>query len=158
MKVSKEELKLTERIFSLRTSLSLLGHGYYPFHEEAKQLIRDRIKELMSLRIPDNNQTENPTGQPTRVVHCKKEKYDVYIGRPSKWGNPFTHIVNRHTQADIIVGSRQEAIDRYREWIGKQPELLASLHELKGKTLGCWCKPASCHGDVLIELIQQHCK
>lgn len=28
----------------------------------------------------------------TKVVHCKKEPYDVYIGRPSKWGNPFTHI------------------------------------------------------------------
>jgi hypothetical protein len=25
----------------------------------------------------------------TKVVHCKKEKYDIYIGRPSKWGNPF---------------------------------------------------------------------
>jgi len=27
-----------------------------------------------------------------RVVHCKREPYDVYIGRGSKWGNPFTHI------------------------------------------------------------------
>ena len=40
----------------------------------------------------------------------------------------------------------------YREWIMQQTDLLADLHELKGKTLGCWCKPRWCHGDVLAEL------
>ena len=31
------------------------------------------------------------------------------------------------------------------------------LHELEGKTLGCWCKPEKCHGDILIKLwIQQN--
>lgn len=89
----------------------------------------------------------------TRVVHCKKTAYDVYIGRPSKWGNPFSH--KPGTQAQFVVGSRDEAIAAYREWILNQPELLAALPELKGKTLGCWCKPQSCHGDVLAELADQ---
>lgn len=89
----------------------------------------------------------------TRVVHCKKEPYDIYIGRPSKWGNPFTHIKDKHTKAEFIVDTREEAIERYREWILNQPELLSSLNELDGKTLGCWCKPKDCHGDVLIELL-----
>lgn len=90
-----------------------------------------------------------------KVVHCKKEEFDVYIGRPSKWGNPFTHIADRRTMAEFIVSSREEAISKYREWILTQPDLLNDLHELKDKTLGCWCKPKSCHGDVLLELIEE---
>ena len=89
----------------------------------------------------------------TRVVHCKKAAYDVYIGRPSKWGNPFSH--KQGTQAQFVVASRDAAIAAYREWILHQPELLAALPELKGQTLGCWCKPQSCHGDVLAALANQ---
>lgn len=81
----------------------------------------------------------------TTVVHCKKAAYDVYIGRPSKWGNPFP--VDQEN-------SRAEVIERYRAWVQRQPALMASLHELKGKRLGCWCKPAACHGDVLRELVE----
>lgn len=86
----------------------------------------------------------------TRVVHCKKETYDTYIGRPSKWGNPFSH--KKGTMAEFLVESRDEAVKMYRKWILGQPDLLADLAELKGKTLGCWCKPKSCHGDILAEL------
>jgi Domain of unknown function (DUF4326) len=85
-----------------------------------------------------------------KVVHCKKEKYDVYIGRGSKWGNPFSHKLG--TQALYVVESRETAIKCYEEWLLKQPHLIASLHELKGKTLGCWCTPLACHGDVLLKL------
>ena len=87
----------------------------------------------------------------TKVVHCKKEEYDIYIGRPSKWGNIFSHKPN--TLAEIKVASREEAIEKYREWIKTQPELLASLEELRGKRLGCFCRPKTCHGDVLLELL-----
>lgn len=93
-----------------------------------------------------------------KVVHCKKEKFDVLIGRPSKWGNPFTDIRDKKTMAEFVVGTREEAISKYREWILTQPKLMADLHELKGKTLGCWCAPKSCHGDVLIELVNEYCK
>lgn len=78
-----------------------------------------------------------------RVVHCKKDKFDVYIGRPSKWGNPF--IIGKD-------GSREDVIKKYREWILNQYDLLKDLQELKGKILGCFCAPQACHGDVLIEL------
>jgi len=91
-----------------------------------------------------------------RVVHCKVEPYDIYIGRPSKWGNPFTHIAGKATKAKYIVDSREEAIEKYREWISAQTNLLSSLHELEGKTLGCWCAPNNCHGDILIELINKN--
>lgn len=93
------------------------------------------------------------------VVHCKKAPYDVYIGRPSKWGNPFTHRQDGKTLAKHIVGSRDEAVEAYREWItnGEGKYLMNDLHELKNKVLGCWCKPQSCHGDVLSELVTKHC-
>lgn len=91
----------------------------------------------------------------TRVVNKYKESYDVYIGRGSKWGNPFTHIADKKTKADFIVASRDEAIESYRDWILNQPQLLKGLHELKGKTLGCFCKPKRCHGDVLVELVNE---
>ncbi len=83
----------------------------------------------------------------TRVVHCKKEPFDIYIGRPSKWGNPFR--IGKD-------GSREDVIRKYRDWILVNSNLMAQLPlELKGKTLGCWCKPNACHGDVLAELADE---
>src|SRR5690554_2738296 len=70
-------------------------------------------------------------------------RYDVYIGRGSKWGNPF--IIGKH-------GSREEVIELYRQYVLGNPELRNSIPELKGKVLGCFCKPAPCHGDILAKL------
>lgn len=91
-----------------------------------------------------------------KVVHCKKEPYDIYVGRPSKWGNPFTHL-HDFTQAKFKVNTREDAIESYHIWIteGDGKHLLDDLHELEGKVLGCWCKPKACHGDVLIDLIEK---
>jgi len=77
------------------------------------------------------------------VVHCKKAKYDVYIGRPSKWGNPYT--IGRD-------GTRAEVIALYRQHLRNSPELLLALPELNGKTLGSWCHPKACHDDVLVAM------
>lgn len=79
----------------------------------------------------------------TTVVHCQKDKYDVYIGRPSEFGNPF--VIGQD-------GNRKEVIEQYREWLLTKPSLLAKIKSLKGKKLGCWCSPDACHGDVLAEL------
>ena len=79
----------------------------------------------------------------TTVVNKRRAAYDVYIGRPSIWGNPFRIGAN---------STREEVIAKYRTWIMNQPDLLARLPELRGKRLGCFCKPAACHGDVLAEL------
>jgi len=96
--------------------------------------------------------TDHITGKPKRrassttVVHCKKARYDILIGRPSKWGNPFK--IGRD-------GSRKEVIRKYRKWLLKQPKLLAELPKLRGKVLACWCKPLACHGDVLAEMADE---
>lgn len=81
-----------------------------------------------------------------KVVNLRKEKYDVYIGRGSKWGNPF--LVGKD-------GIREEVIEKYKQYILNKPDLLDSLGELTGKVLGCFCKPRACHGDVLLELLQE---
>jgi uncharacterized protein DUF4326 len=77
------------------------------------------------------------------VVHCKREAYDIYIGRPGKWGNPF--VIGKD-------GTREQVIAKCRQWLLSQTSLMAALPELKGKVLGCWCAPNACHGDVLAEL------
>jgi Domain of unknown function (DUF4326) len=88
----------------------------------------------------------------TTVVNCKHDAYDVYIGRPSKWGNPYK--IGQANPVDIKLGrlDRAGVLRHYETWIRSQPDLLAALPELKGRILGCWCKPAPCHGDVLARL------
>lgn len=79
----------------------------------------------------------------TQVVNKRRHKptsADVYIGRPSKWGNPF--VIGPD-------GDRASVIRKYEAWLQEQPKLIAALPELRGKTLVCWCKPHACHGDVL---------
>lgn len=92
---------------------------------------------------------------PTRIVNLNKEPYDIYIGRGSKWGCPYTIIKDRPTLAKEIVNSKEEALSKYKEYVLNSPELMESLDELDGKVLGCFCKPELCHGDVLLELIAQ---
>ena len=90
-----------------------------------------------------------------KVVHCKVEDYDVYIGRSRGtrgfWGNPFSH--KEGAQAKFKVATREAAISSYKSWLWQEIKAeritLEQLAALDGKTLGCWCKPKSCHGDVL---------
>lgn len=84
------------------------------------------------------------------VVHCKKDKYDVYCARPSKWGNPFSHLDG--TLAKYKVATRKEAVEKYRTYLFESG-LINDIEELRGKVLGCWCKPDKlCHADILAEL------
>lgn len=89
-----------------------------------------------------------------KVVHCKKDKFDVYIGRPSKWGNPYSY--KDDTLAEFKVDTREESIKKYEEYLLSNEELMKSLSELKYKTLGCWCKPKkSCHGDIIKKYVDR---
>ncbi len=105
-------------------------------------LFRNRLVNL-GLQLKDFK-VEYGDENKMKVVHCKKEKFDIYIGRPGKWGNPFS--IGKD-------GTREEVIQKYEIWIRNNPELLKDLHELKDKTLACWCSPQACHGDILIKLI-----
>lgn len=83
----------------------------------------------------------------TTVVHCKREKYDIYIGRGSDWGNPYKIGVD---------GTRHEVIEKYKLYLQSRPDLLARIGELKGKILGCWCHPKACHGHYLAKLADNY--
>lgn len=80
-----------------------------------------------------------------KVLNKRKDgvpKGAVYVGRPSKWGNPFT--VGIH-------GDRDHCIQLYKERLITSG-LINDIEELRGKDLVCWCAPEACHGDVLLEL------
>lgn len=106
--------------------------------------------QLNFFNVTDTVQTKidvKSSSSETTVVNIKNSTYDVVIGRPSKWGNPF--VIGKD-------GNRKQVIKKYRQWIQTiRPELMNQLHELKGKTLGCYCKPQDCHGDVLKELVDK---
>lgn len=84
----------------------------------------------------------------TRVVHIRREPADIFVGRPSQWANPY------HVGVD---GTRDQVVQKYREWVIRQPRLLRDLRGLRGKTLGCACAPLACHGDVLAALADYGC-
>jgi len=86
---------------------------------------------------------------PTRAVNLRKEAYDVFCGRGSKWGNPFTHLTLVGTKALYVVATREESIEAYEEWYETQDDLKREIHKLKGQRLGCYCKPKACHCDFL---------
>lgn len=89
-----------------------------------------------------------------RIVHCKKGKFDVYIGRrcygmeASKWANPWKIGPD---------GTREEVIKKYETALRNSPKTLLQLGELKGKVLGCWCNfpQEDCHGRVLLNLLKE---
>lgn len=86
----------------------------------------------------------------------RDEPFDVRIDRATKWGNPFSHEhhVTAKRQDVILVETREAAVERYSEHLWEQVQkgavTKAELASLHGKTLGCWCAPLACHGDVLI--------
>ncbi len=83
----------------------------------------------------------------TRIVHCKKAPYDIYIGRGTPFGNKYKIGPD---------GSRKDVIKKFKQDLLNKPKLIERMRkELKDKTLGCWCKPDDCHGDVIIELIDE---
>lgn len=93
----------------------------------------------------------------TSIHNLKTERQlagDIYIGRGSIWGNPFTHIKHKETQAQFVVSSRKEALKQYREYLLNNKLLLSKLHELRDKRLFCWCVPKhKCHGEIIIEFL-----
>lgn len=86
---------------------------------------------------------------PTVVNKYKTPAFDAYIGRGSYWGNPFP--INEETG-----DTREVVIEKYRAHLRAlysrdKQRFLKELSFLEGKTLGCFCKPLACHGDIIIE-------
>ncbi len=94
------------------------------------------------------------------VVHCMRSPYEVYIGRGKdpdtkergEWGNRYSHRESVFGNV-VYVDTAEEAVLRFKadlwEQINEGRMSLERLASLAGKTLGCWCAPECCHGDVL---------
>ncbi|KKN98902.1 hypothetical protein LCGC14_0141440 [marine sediment metagenome] len=94
----------------------------------------------------------------TTTVNIRRSEYDVYIGRAGHghdgiFGNPFSGIRD---------GGREKAIALYRKYflerLKNDQEFVAQVEKLKGKRLGCFCKPKACHGDVIVEYLEKPMK
>lgn len=82
----------------------------------------------------------------------------VYVGRPSRWGNPYR-------VGDGLCETQADAVDYFRLWIedgtnyvgeGAPPDIADIRRELRGKDLACWCKPGDpCHADVLLAIANE---
>jgi hypothetical protein len=95
-----------------------------------------------------------------KVLNIKSHPFnpatDIYIGRKnasysmpqSKWHNPYK------VGNGWGLHTREEAIRLYKEYLLASPDLMASLPELKGKNLVCYCDPLPCHGHILRELVE----
>lgn len=79
-----------------------------------------------------------------RVVHCKRESYSVYIGRPSALGNPY--VIGKD-------GDRTTVISKFENYARNNSKVLQAIDKLQEHdVLGCWCSPHSCHGNVIIKI------
>ena len=96
----------------------------------------------------------------------KPTKQDIYIGRPSALGNPFTHMKRGDTLAKYKVDTREEAVSSYakylaEKWKIKDPKICEELDHIYDMTLYhdvnlvCWCAPMSCHGDAIVAFLDE---
>lgn len=89
----------------------------------------------------------------TIAVNIYKEPYDVYCGRAGKgkdgyFGNPFK-LKNEDSRDFVLRQYRAYFYDR----LDTDPEFKSKILELKGKRLGCFCKPKDCHLDIIVEYL-----
>jgi len=91
-------------------------------------------------------------------VWNKRDKYcpadAVYVGRPSVYGNPYSHLGGRGIGGCIYVPSRRKAVEEFALYalsmVQTTPAFKEAIVALQNKHLACWCAPALCHGEVLL--------
>ncbi len=107
-----------------------------------------------------------------RIVNKHKHtptRTDIYIGRGSVFGNPYSHMDG--TKALYKVATREEAIEKYREWFHKERLNNVALYDKLNQMIGwlvnggdinlvCYCAPKPCHADVIKQyleyVVEQH--
>ncbi len=143
-------------------------------HEAPKAPKAPKIKAKLN---PVYALSSNTTVVNVKVDHLRKRKQynnisewlsdnnNAYIGRQARinvdgtyvgikkslWANDYT--VKDHGREGALRLYKEKQIAR----LTQDPLWVSRLAELKGKSLGCWCSPEPCHGDVLLELIAIYC-
>lgn len=103
----------------------------------------------------------------TRAGRWRKDQCDEYVGRGSKWGNPYVR-PGAAQRSQYPVRERADPLAAYEKHVRQTPALIGALHELRGKVLGCFCvrlgteqPPAGeekCHAQVLVRLVREVCR
>lgn len=134
------KLKGMKQIMAMEIPNACITHAII-FEDE--EYVPELISQFESIEIP----IRKISVKITRVVNVdKNESYDVYIGRGSNWGNPYA--IGFDGDRDEVIRKYQYDFDRgFFERGDKFKE------KLMGKRLGCHCKPATCHGDVLAKYL-----
>ncbi len=145
------------KIISTRIVTALDGAGIthvvvFDEGEEASELVEWTRGQRLPLR--------RITVAITRAVNIKREPehhsesnsatYE-YIGRGSYWGNPHALFENGETREDVMRKFKYDF--EYNKFLNVD---VTRVHELAGKRLGCFCKPAPCHGDILAEFLNSY--
>ncbi|MDG6401530.1 DUF4326 domain-containing protein [Pseudomonas quasicaspiana] len=126
---------------SIKEALKKVTHAIL-FQDEERNCFFIEYNELQDKHIP------------TRVINLKITKvsnkdmgdsYDVYIGRGTLWGNPY-QMGKEGTRDEVIA---KYSYDFDRRFLKLPEKFDENIEKLRGKTLGCHCKPAACHGDVI---------
>lgn len=105
-------------------------------------IVNIRKKELNKRGIRD---FEEWNSQPNTLYIGRNMVFYVKGTQKSKWSNPYS----------AKKFGREQCLRLYEDYLRKNPGLMGSLDELKGKELGCWCYPDPCHGNVLIKLLKE---
>jgi len=107
--------------------------------------IRPKYQDLKEWCEDESNLYIGRRGIVFVTIEGKKQRYPP---RDSIWANPFK--IGKD-------GTREEVTKKYEEYVR---ELIQNkkvdIKELEGKNLGCWCKPDSCHGDILVQLVKEY--
>ncbi len=99
----------------------------------------------------------------TKVVNMRREPYDVYIGRPGKgesglFGNPY-RIGFKCARCGLVHHTASSTLPCYEayltERLAKDRAFCVAFFALDGKTLGCFCKPGPCHGDIMVKHLRR---
>jgi len=142
-------MKFAER-FPTEEQVSNAVGNFKSWHQIVKEALgREWTDEEIKLRdrnLAGETVLANLHDHAQLIAWAKDEERYQAIDRSSDWGNPF--IIGDD-------GDRDAVVDKYREhYLPYKPSLLKHLFELEGKVLGCWCTPARCHGDVLVDHLE----
>lgn len=129
-----------EKIPHYRVPADLFDRALLLGTDECCPTVREVAREDLAARALTRREISS-----TRVVNMEIEGFDVRIDRATRHGNPYR--IHEH-------GTREEVIEKFRGDAAHDLGLIDSLKLLKGKTLGCHCKPKACHGDVYVDLIR----
>ncbi|MGY2209641.1 DUF4326 domain-containing protein [Pseudomonas pergaminensis] len=116
------------------------------FQDEERNCFFSLFNELLDKNIPIRKVNLKITKVSNKDLG---DSYDVYIGRGTLWGNPY-QMGKEGTRDEVIA---KFAYDFEKGFLKHPENFQENINKLRGKTLGCHCKPAPCHGDVIAKYL-----